>query len=179
MRLLIEGCKNQDRESQRLLFRHYYAFAYSVCVRYSGSVQEAKEVLNDGFLKVFKKIDLYDTNRSFEGWFRRILINTAIDHMRANKKHKNDVSIDQVEQGYDMEIFSQMSYLEVLKLVQKLSPMYRTVFSLYVIDGYSHEEIADRLEISVGTSKSNLFKARRNLKEMLRKENKELYEKYV
>jgi len=179
MRVLIEGCRSQDRESQRLLYKHYYSYAMSICIRYTGSEDEAKEVMNDGFMKVFKKIDMYDINRSFEGWLKRILINTAIDHIRANKKHSNNVSFDGFDKAVKPTAMEAMSYNELLGLVQKLSPMYRAVFSLFVIDGYPHEEISKKLGISVGTTKSNLSKARANLKKMLLKTNKEVYEQYI
>lgn len=179
MRVLIEGCRNQDKESQRLLYKHYYAYAYSICVRYTGSIDEAREVLNDGFMKVFNKIDKYNTEKSFEGWLKRVLINTAIDHYRANKKHNGHASLN----GHDREISSnaidEISHKELLMLVQRLSPQYRTVFSLFVIDGFSHEDIAEKLNISVGTSKSNLSKARANLRQMLKITNKTIYEQYI
>lgn len=179
MRVLIEGCRNQDKESQRLLYKHYYVYAYSICVRYTGSTDEARELLNDGFMKVFNKIDKYDTEKSFEGWLKRVLINTAIDHYRANKKHNGHASLN----GHDREISSnaidEISHKELLMLVQRLSPQYRTVFSLFVIDGFSHEDIAEKLNISVGTSKSNLSKARANLRQMLKITNKTIYEQYI
>lgn len=179
MRVLIEGCRNHDRESQRLLFKHYYSYALSICIRYSGSEAEAKEIMSDGFLKVFTKIDQYNTEKSFEGWIKRILINTAIDHYRANKKYREQVSIDGHDKQITITALDDLSYNELLLLIQKLSPMYRSVFSLFAIDGYSHEEIAEALDISVGTSKSNLFKARANLKKMLHLSNKEVYEQYI
>ncbi len=178
--VLIQGCQNGDRESQRLLYKHYYVYCMSICVRYAQSEEEAREILNDGFMKVFNKIDQYDPEKPFKGWLRRIMINTAIDHFRSNKKHYYHADI---EDGYDEVLeanaVDDMSYEEILLLVQKLTPMYRAVFSLYVIDGFSHEDIARELGISVGTSKSNLSKARANLKKMLVKTHKEVYEQYV
>ena len=177
--ILIQGCRNNDRESQRLLYKHYYVYAMSICIRYAQSEEEAKEILNDGFMKVFAKIKMYDSSKSFKGWLRRILINTAIDHFRANKKHYYHSDLEGCDDPADGNVISEMSYNELLGLVQKLSPMYRTVFSLYAIDGYSHEDIASELGISVGTSKSNLSKARANLRKMLVKTNKELYEQHI
>lgn len=176
--VLVEGCKNRDRESQRLLYKHYFSYALGICIRYSGSEADAKEILNDGFMKVFNKINQYNSERSFQGWLKRIMINTAIDHYRANKKHNRDVTIEGFDRAYEVGVVDELSYNELLKLVQQLSPMYRTVFSLYVIDGYGHEDISKKLGISVGTSKSNLFKARSNLRKMLRIANKEVYEQY-
>lgn len=178
--ILIEGCKIKDRESQRMLYKHYYGYAMSICVRYAQDHEEAREILNDGFMKVFAKIDMYDPKKSFKGWLRRILINTAIDHFRANKKHYYHADITE---GHDQvsgaDVIADLSHNDILELVQKLSPMYRTVFSMYAIDGYNHEEIAKQLGISVGTSKSNLSKARANLRKMLVKMNKEIYEQYI
>ena len=178
--VLIEGCKQGDRESQHMLYKHYYGYCMSICIRYSQSEDEAKEILNDAFFKVFTKIDQYDKNKPFRGWLRRIVINTAIDHFRSNKKHYYHTDIDEEAERLEVaNVETDLSYKEILSLVQKLSPMYRTVFSMYVIDGYSHEDIAQELSISVGTSKSNLSKARANLRKMLVKSNEELYARYV
>ena len=178
--VLIKGCQDGDRESQRLLYKHYFVYCMSICVRYAQSEEEAKEILNDAFIKVFNKINQYDTTKPFKSWLRRIMINTAIDHFRSNKKHYYHADIDE---GYDEAVeanaVGDLSYKEILLLVQKLSPMYRAVFSMYVIDGYGHEDISQKLGISVGTSKSNLSKARANLKKMLMRMNKEIYEHYV
>ena len=177
--ILIQGCMKGDRESQKMLYKHYYGYAMSVCIRYAHSMEEAQEIMNDGFLKVFTKINQYDPKRSFKGWMRRIMINTAIDYFRSNKHHYNHQEIEVAKGEQEKEdVLRDLSYNEIIALVQKLSPGYRTVFSLYVIEGYSHEEIADKLGINVGTSKSNLSKARANLRSMLAKYDKEAYAKY-
>ncbi len=171
MQLLLQGCKKNDRESQRLLYQHYYAYAVSICIRYSHSVEEAKEIVNDGFLKVFKKIDLYEKDSSFKAWLRRIMINTAIDHYRKELKHyyHQDVQKIPVKQTNEGNALSDLSYAELIGLIQKLTPAYRAVFNLYVIDGFTHQEISKLLKISEGTSKSNLMKARNNLRKALGK----------
>jgi RNA polymerase sigma factor (sigma-70 family) len=181
MLLLIQGCKRQERESQRLLYQHYFGYAMSICVRYCKSYDEAKEVLNDGFLKVFTKIDQYHLDTSFNAWLRRIMINSAIDHYRRERKHYNHISTDDavLPQIHLNGAIEELSYGELMGLVQRLSPGYRAVFNLYVIDGYNHEEIGKMLGISTGTSKSNLMKARANLKKMLQTENYEQYAKYI
>ena len=180
IKTLIEGCKKNDRERQQRLYQHFYAYAMSVCLRYSGNMEEAQEILNDGFMKVFKKIDLYDPAKPFKGWLRRIMINTALDYYRKNLKHNRNEDLDRAEGVFGGEdVMDQMSYQEIMSLVQKLSPMYRAVFSLYAIDGYNHEEIASELGISVGTSKSNLFKARNNLKNMLQIHHKEAFARFA
>lgn len=176
--ILIQGCIQKDRESQRLLYQHYYAYAMSISIRYAASRQEAQEILNDGFMKVFNKIHLYDPEKSFKGWLRKILINTAIDHYRANKKFMNHTDIEQLTaQGANSH--DQMSYNEIMELVHKLSPVYRMVFCLHAIDGFTHEEISQKLGISIGASKSNLFKARSNLRKMLNRVNNGIYEQHI
>ncbi|MCY1539112.1 ECF RNA polymerase sigma factor EcfG [compost metagenome] len=126
--------------------------------------------MNDGFMKVFSNISRYDTQQSFNSWLSTIMINTAIDQYR---KRIKQIEMEELNVKHEMEdrenILSHLNYEDLIRLVQGLSSAYRTVFNLFAIDGYSHEEIADMLKISVGTSKSNLFKARENLKKMLAK----------
>lgn len=182
MQLLIMGCKKNDRESQRLLYQHYYGYAMSVCVRYCRSYEEAKEIVNDGFMKVFQKLDQHQTETSFKPWLRRIMVNASIDHYRKEVKHYHQTppSTEITVGAVTNSAVDDLSYAELIGMVQRLSPAYRTVFNLHVIDGYTHEEIGALLGISEGTSKSNLMKARENLKKMLEKVNREgLYSKYV
>jgi RNA polymerase sigma factor (sigma-70 family) len=178
MHLLLQGCKQKDRDSQRLLYQHYYSYALSVCIRYSRSVAEAKEVVNDGFLKIFDKIDQYNPDFSFKGWLRKIMINASIDQHRRELKHafQSPMKHAHVQQSQPLAV-SNLSHEELVGLIQKLTPAYRAVFNLYVIDGYTHEEIGKLLNISEGTSKSNLSKARENLRSMLEEMNKMPYEK--
>jgi RNA polymerase sigma-70 factor (ECF subfamily) len=180
MLLLIQGCKRGDRESQRLLYQHYYGYALSICCRYCHHNEVAVEVVNDGFMKIFQRIGQFNPESSFKAWMRRIMINASIDHYRKERKHLFHASIENV----DVPIFNhigtdELMYEELIRLIQQLSPAYRTVFNMYVIDGYSHEEISQMLKISTGTSKSNLSKARENLKRMLVKVNREEYAKYI
>ena len=180
MLLLIQGCKRNDRESQRLLYRHYYGYAMSICLRYCKTKDEAEEVLNDGFLKVFQKIDQYRLDTSFKAWLRRIMINSSIDHYRKEVKHYNQFDVTEVTiQDTGTDAVESISYAELMALVQRLSPAYRAVFNLHVIDGYTHEEIGKMLGISEGTSKSNLLKARNNLRKMLERYSNVEYAKYV
>lgn len=183
MQLLLQGCKKNDRESQRLLYQHYYGYAMSICARYSHSFEEAKEIVNDGFMKVFKKIGQHDTESSFKAWLRRIMINTAIDYYRREVKHYHHLDFKGQESinTTNRNVIDDISYVELVEMVQNLSPAYRAVFNLYVIDGFTHEEIAKILEISEGTSKSNLMKAREKLKKMIEVSNKvdDLRSKYV
>jgi RNA polymerase sigma factor (sigma-70 family) len=171
MLLLIQGCKRHDRESQRLLYQHYYGYAYSICVRYCRTRDEAKEVVNDGFMKVFQKIDQYNQETSFKGWLRRIMVNTSIDLLRKEHHHHQ---LSSLEVASDLTpahstIISDLSHTELIAIVQQLSPSYRAVFNLYVIDGFTHKEISRIMGIAEGTSKSNLLKAREKLRNVLSK----------
>lgn len=143
----------------------------SVSLRYTASYEEATEVLNDSFMKVFKRIkDL--KNETFKPWFRRIIINTATDLYRKTKKYdflQHHEDMTSVDVSAEELITAQLSYQDLLDLVQQLTPSYRAVFNLYAIDGYKHEEIAETLKISVGASKSNLSRAREMLKGMIKK----------
>jgi RNA polymerase sigma-70 factor (ECF subfamily) len=177
---LLRECMEQDREAQRKLYQLYYGYAMSICVRYSKDAEEAREVLNDGFLKVFTRLSQYDRQRSFKGWLRRIMINTALDNYRHNLKHYHLLDVEAANPAADtFDAEQQLSYQELIRLVQGLSPAYRAVFNLYVIDGYTHEEIAAELGIAVGTSKSNLAKARANLREALKKTGIDERKQYV
>jgi RNA polymerase sigma factor (sigma-70 family) len=167
---LIAGCCKKERSSQELLYRNFFGYGLSICLRYAQNREEAVEILNDGFLKIFQHIESFDTSRSFKTWLAKIMVNTSIDFLRSKKKLVFVDDISQVpEPGIDEKIVDKLSYEELLKLVQVLPPAYRTVFNLYVMEGYQHQEIAVMLRISEGTSKSNLFKAKKILKEKITK----------
>jgi RNA polymerase sigma-70 factor (ECF subfamily) len=139
-----------------------------ICRRYALNEFDAGDVLNEGFLKVFTHIDRYDESKPFKTWLARIITNTAIDKYRLNLKFSNHDDInDHIHIGQEAAIHADLAYKDLLVMIQSLSPAYRMVFNLYAIDGYTHEEIAELLNISVGTSKSNLFKARQKLQEKL------------
>jgi RNA polymerase sigma-70 factor (ECF subfamily) len=157
-----------------------------ICYRYSNATEECEEIVNEGFVKLFKNIHQFDETRqedtllSLKGWFKRILINTCIDHYRKTNSsvnghvltHESETIADQGETGIDM-----LSYKEIIEAIRLLSPAYRAVFNLFVIEGLSHEEISQTLGISVGASKSNLSKARDNLRKLL--QNKNIIKAYV
>jgi len=167
---IIEGCRQWNRSSQELLYRQFYGYAMSIALRYAQNKEEAVEILNDGFLKIFQHIKEFDTNRPFKSWLAKIMVNTAIDHLRSKKKISFTEDITQVyDLGVDDTALDKLSYEELLILVQTLPPAYRTVFNLYIMEGFQHQEIAERLGISEGTSKSNLFKAKKILKEKIEK----------
>ena len=166
---LIKGCRQGDRRSQKGLYQFYYGHSMKTCIRYANDKDEAVELVNDGFMRVFTKIHRYDQTKPFKPWLTRIMINTSIDHYRRQIKK---IAMEELNAKNDVEdkenSLSRLHYEDLIKLVQELSVAYRTVFNLFAIDGYSHEEIAAMLSISVGTSKSNLFKAREQLKKMLK-----------
>ena len=140
----------------------------SICLRYSKNRQEAEEIVNDGFIKILSNLDKYNVNLSFKGWLRRIMINTSIDFFRKNEKHYNSLDIVYAQNvSVSAEGLKKLSEEEIMNVVQNLPPSYRMVFNLFVVEGYKHDEIAQKLGISVGTSKSNLAKARMKLKIML------------
>lgn len=143
----------------------------SITLRYADSRNQAAEILNDAFMKVFTNIAQYDSDRPFKPWLRRIIINTAINTLHKNQTIPEKDGLEEHQNGmYRQEqIISGISYKEIVAMVQQLSPAYRTVFNLYVIEGFKHREIADMLGIAVGTSKSNLAKARQNLQVIIKK----------
>lgn len=166
--LLIEGCRKKQRKAQKGLYQLYYGYAMKICLRYANDREEALELVNDGFMKVFTKLDLYKPSHSFKSWLSTIMIHTAIDHYRRKIKLQRMEDIEKANDVHGEDhILASLNYQDLLKLVQKLSIAYRTVFNLFVIDGFSHYEIAIKLSITEGTSKSNLFKARQQLREMI------------
>ncbi|MEL6636148.1 MAG: sigma-70 family RNA polymerase sigma factor [Bacteroidota bacterium] len=171
---VLEGCRRHDAHCQKRLYRHFYNYGMTVCSRYASHREEAKEILNDAFYKVFTKLDHCRDEPSFKGWLNRVLVNTAIDHYR-KQKHRTP-TVDLVHAAHlrvDESPLESLSAQELLALVQQLPPSYRLVFNLHVVEGYSHTEIAERLGISKGTSKSNLAKARLKLQSLfLKRESK-------
>lgn len=175
----VEGCALNRRESQKILYSSFYGYAMAICDRYANKQEDAVEILNDGFLKIFKEIHHYkpayaDVLGSFKGWLRKIMVYTAIDNFRKNHKHQLVTQLDTVVYQVSTmteDAIDKLSYEEIIRAVQELSPGYRTVFNLFVIEGLSHEEIANHLGVSVGTSKSNLSKARKKLQKILFNQN--------
>jgi RNA polymerase sigma factor (sigma-70 family) len=179
LQIHIRGCVLNSRESQKKIYSSFYGYAMSICHRYTNHEEDATEILNDGFLKVF--VEMYrfkpaytDTVSSFKGWLRKIMIYTAIDHFRKNQKHR---VVGELNETYlhvpamHEDAVDKISYEEILSAIRFLTPGYRTVLNLFIIEGFSHEEIAKELGISVGTSKSNLAKARKQLQKILYQQN--------
>jgi len=171
---IIEGCIKGDRRSQKDLYRTFYGLSLSICARYAVNKEDAAGILNEGFYKVFVNIKKYDFQRPFASWLSKIMTNTAIDFYRSNLRFSNDTDIaDHTHSIADPEtILSKLHYDDLLAMIRKLPPAYRTVFNLYAVDGYGHQEIGDLLGITIGTSKSNLHKARMRLAEMVRSAEK-------
>jgi len=178
--LIIQGCIKGDRRCQQSLYEHFYGKMMVVCMRYAKDNDEALDMFQEAFIKVFNNLQNYSSKGSFEGWVRRIMVNTSIDHIRKNKKHNQMVELEdlhgslQVEEDESDDILDNVNFQDMLLLVQQLSPAYKSVFNLYVVDGYTHKEIGELLDISIGTSKSNLAKAKINLRKLLNKKLKRL-----
>jgi RNA polymerase sigma factor (sigma-70 family) len=177
LRAHIEGCRQGDSKSQRWIFERYYRLMFGVCLRYVSDRDAVQDVVQEGFLKVFTNIEGYTFKGSFEGWVRRIMVNTSIDAIRRRKATGlvlgDEKSFEEVSDEGDFPIDhdDEVTYTvhDVQDAMSELSPMYRAVFNLYVFDNLTHQEISAQLGINVGTSKSNLAKARRNLRKLLMK----------
>lgn len=167
---LVEGCLRGDRKAQSELYHRYAPRMYGVCLRYAANAEEAEDILQEGFVKVFRKLESYRGDGSFEGWVRRIFVNTAIEHFR-RKTYLQPITEkeeDTFEGGY-LTALDHMAEKDIVQLVQQLSPGYRTVFNMYVVEGYSHKQIAELLGISEGTSKSQLSRAKQILQGLVQK----------
>jgi RNA polymerase sigma factor (sigma-70 family) len=165
---IIKGCLDNDRKTQEVLYQRFSAKMYAVCLRYSKNADDAQDLLQDGFVKVFRNIDKFRGDGSFEGWIRRIFVNTSIEHFRkANRSYNvtdtEDVSIEDTS----LNALDNLAEKDIIKMIQELSPGYRQVFNMYVVEGYSHKDIGDILGISEGTSKSQLARAKGILKKMV------------
>lgn len=181
LKSVIQGCLNNEHKSQYKLYQMFYRNMTMVCMRYAKDREEANDLVQEGFIKVFKNLTRYEFKGSFEGWMRRIFVNNAIDNIRRKKKDHlllgEDEKIDSFA-VFDLDPLEKQEELDpkiVMEAIQKLTPAYKAVFSLYVIEDYSHKEIAEMLGISVGTSKSNLAKAKQNLRKFLHDAYNETY----
>jgi RNA polymerase sigma factor (sigma-70 family) len=160
---IINGCLAGNRRDQELLYRRYAAKLYAVCLQYSGNNEEARDILQDGFIKIFENLVHYKHEGSFEGWMRRITVNTALEKFRSrhNLYRVDDIDlIQEPDAEPDNEDYAGLEAADLLEMIRELTPKYRMVFNLYAIEGYSHKEISKMVNISEGTSKSNLSRAR-------------------
>lgn len=160
---IIDGCLSGNRRDQELLYRRYSPRLYAVCLQYSSNTEEARDILQEGFIKIFENLARYSREGSFEGWMRRIIVNTALERYRSRYylNRVDDIDdVDEPEAQPGTEDFAGLEAYDLLNMIMELPPKYRMVFNLYAIEGYSHREIGEMLRISEGTSKSNLSRAR-------------------
>ena len=177
---LIKGCKEEKKDVQQQLYQRFAGTMFGVCLRYFDSREEAEDALQEGFIRVFLNIKSFRSEGSLEGWIRRIIINTALNQIRNHQKYQHHADLDEIGNiaSEDADMISKISHEDMLNLLHKLPPGYRMVFNLYEIEGFSHKEIADKLEISVSTSKTQLLKARKVLQKKLTDLNKECISEY-
>lgn len=169
---LIKGCGENDRKAQKVLYERYFGLMMSISMRYCGSWDEAKEVVNTGFLKIFLKINDYKGKGSFEGWMKKIIVNSALDYIKSLKLHTEEIDDKNIFEGefyVDNDAISDFSVDDILKHIQKLPPMSRAVFNMYIMEGYKHRDISEELGISEGTSHWHLQNARKILQTKLSK----------
>ena len=169
---LIQACINKERWAQQRLYEDHYPRMMSLCLRYSNNKEDALDILHEGFIKVFKNIAKYKAGTSLSSWIRRIMVNTAIDYYRKSVRRRTE-NLDTAYSVHSNEpnVISHMTVKEIMECLQQLTPAYRAVFNLYVIEGYAHKEVAEILGITESTSRSNLVKARTKLKEIIKKKS--------
>jgi len=160
---IINGCLKGSRRDQELLYRRHAPRLYGVCLQYAGNDEEANDILQDGFIKIFENLAHYKYEGSFEGWIRRIIVNTALEKFRSKHYLYRVEDIDkmpELDAEPDNEDYAGLEAIDLLGIIRELPPKYRMVFNLFAIEGYSHKEISQMINISEGTSKSNLSRAR-------------------
>lgn len=170
---LLQGCRRGEEPAQQAFYERYYSYALSVCLAYASNPEDAREILNDSFLKAFRHLDSLKQEEALLPWLRRIVVNTALDYYRKNRQRAVDLPLQGV--AYELvepylnedAIFAQLSAEHILSVLHQLPPPYRLVFSLYVLEGYTHGEIAHRLTIAESTSRSHLSEANRRLRQAL------------
>lgn len=166
----IQGCINEEKSAQQYLYETYSPKMYYVCLRYARHASEAQDMLQDGFIKVFDNIGSFKSNGSFEGWIRRIVVNTALNYCRKSSFKQEQIGIEDYQNTVVKSIsVSNLGEKELLALIQKLPDGYRMVFNLYVIEGYSHKEIGEMLNVTESTSRSQLAKSRKWMQNELEK----------
>jgi RNA polymerase sigma factor (sigma-70 family) len=165
---LVKRCADGDLRSQELLYRRYFSFAMAICVRYTGDEYEAMEIVNDSYMKMLDSIPDYDPSRPFKSWYGKILVNTAIDHYRKNVKHNDYIPINTIAEtgDHEPEIETELSVNDILTLYRYLPVNYRITFNLFEIEGYTHEEIGQMMGVTASTSRSNLARAKKMLREL-------------
>lgn len=177
LEVILSGCKQGNPAWQKVLYERYYGYVFTICIRYASTREDASQILNDGFMRVFRGLTSFDIpdnkpdiSPAFMSWLKKVVIHTGINYKKSTLRRiswdSHDLEAESIPSD-DRHPIESMAYEELVVLIQNLSPAYRHVFSLFVLDGYSHEDISKIMKISVGTSKSNLLKARRKLRKML------------
>lgn len=176
---IIEGCRRNERVFQEHLYKHYYNLFLKVCARYARDMEDAEQLMQDGFLKIFNRIGDFGFKGSFEGWMRKIMVNTCLDYLKS-KYLKQSMQVQLGAEITEREVFSvrndalgNLRLREILHLIQQLPPMSRVVFNLFVFEGYAHKEIARMLDMSEGTSQWHVNNARKLLKVQLKNEKQQ------
>jgi len=170
LEILIKGCRKGDSASQEKLYRQFSSAMYGLCLQYASSEEDAQDILQDGFVKVFKKIDQVKEVKAFPGWIRRVIINTALERYRSQVVlQRVDEEPRAMSEMVSDDVLDQLDAEIIVGMIQELTPKYRMVFNLYAIEGYNHKEISELLNISEGTSKSNLSRARAILQEKVKR----------
>lgn len=166
---IIKGCIRKSKKYQKLLFDKYAPVLLPLCMRYSHNRATAEDILQEGFMKIFDNLKKFRYEGSLEGWMKRIMVNTALNHYRANLKHFYHKDVEDYSESIPSQdtISDNLEVQDILAVVQKLPPGYRSVFNMFDIEGYSHKEIAEKMGISENTSKTQLLKARKLLRKML------------
>jgi RNA polymerase sigma factor (sigma-70 family) len=175
---LIVGCRKKNRAVQEHLYKIYYSLFLKVCARYAKNMQDAEQLLNDGFLKIFTQIEKFSNTGSFEGWMKRVVVNTCLDYLRSTylkeemTVHVNAIQPEETDLSVTNEGLEQIEFRELLSLIQTLPAMTRTVFNLFVFEGFNHKEISGHLDISEGTSHWHVHQARNILQKKITQANK-------
>ena len=166
--VMIQGCIDGNRQMQQMLYDTYASKMYGVCLRYAGNMDDANDILQEGFIKVFRNLEKFRSEGSFEGWIRRIFVNTAIEHYRKKVKsfQVTDIEDHNIEDTA-LDVLDSLAAKDIMNIVNELSPGYKAVFNMHVIEGFSHKEIASMLGITEGTSKSQLARAKSVLKKLV------------
>ncbi|RYF96182.1 MAG: RNA polymerase sigma factor [Chitinophagaceae bacterium] len=166
---LVEGCRNNQRRAQEQLYRQFYRFAMTVALRYSRDESDAADILSHAFVKVFKSIHTYDSSKgALQTWIKRIVVNEGLDHIKSRERFSQNVELETVpEPVISNAVLEQLGADEIMKLIHKLPPATHAVFILYAVEGYTHKQIAIKLNISEGTSKWHLSEARKSLQQQI------------
>jgi RNA polymerase sigma factor (sigma-70 family) len=180
---IIAGCRKKNRAIQEHLYKTYYSMFLKVCARYAKNMQDAEQLLNDGFLKIFTQIDKYGNTGSFEGWMKRVVVNTCLDYLRSTylkeemTMHVNAIQPEETNLSVTNEGMKQIEFRELLSMIQILPSMTRTVFNMFVFEGFNHKEISEQLDISEGTSHWHVHQARNMLQRKINKVEDKLQQK--